>query len=63
MFGCSGILVPEEKGLLEQLKTMKVGQVWVLEELVKGWFMAVTLGQIEGKCLLRRWGTAWLLDR
>ena len=53
--------MPEENGLLEQLKK-ELGQRWALEEKNEGLVMAVTEGGIQGKCLHGRRRTAWIDD-
>ena len=47
------IEVPEENGLLEQLKKTEVGQILALKE--KRLIMAVAEGKIEGTCFPGRW--------
>ena len=51
--------VPEENGLLEQLKKTEVGQTWALYEK---WSLGLVMAVTAGKCLPGRLRTAWIDD-
>ena len=51
---CLGVAedwVPEENGLLEQLKTQKLAKHGHWNRRIEGLVMTVTEGEIEGQCL------------
>ena len=52
--------VPEQNGLLEQLKKWKLAKYGHWKTRTEGLVMAVTEGEIEGKCLPGRRRTAWI---
>ena len=52
--------VPEQNGLLEQLKKRKLAKYGHWKRRSEGLVMAVTEGEIEGKCLPGRRRTAWI---
>ena len=52
--------VPEQNGLLEQLKKRKLAKYGHWKRISEGLVMAVTEGEIEGKCLPGRRRTAWI---
>ena len=62
---CLGVAedwVPEENGLLEQLKTQKLATHGHWKRRSEGLVMAVTEGEIEGQCLPGRQRTTWIDD-
>ena len=52
--------VPEQNGLFEQLKKRKLAKYGHWKRRSEGLVMAVTEGEIEGKCLPGRRRTAWI---
>ena len=52
--------IPEQNGLLEQLKKRKLAKYGHWKRRSEGLVMAVTEGEIEGKCLPGRRRTAWI---
>ena len=54
--------VPEENWLLEQLKRWKSAKYGHWKRRSERLVMAVTEGEIEGKCLAGRLTTAWIDD-
>ena len=53
-------VLPEQNGLLEQLKKRKLAKYGHWRRRSEGLVMAVTEGEIEGNCLPGRRRTAWI---
>ena len=53
--GAARIRVPEQQGLLQQLKNRKLAKYRHWKRRSEGLVMAVTEGEIERKCLLSRY--------